>query len=178
MTDVFFLNFNAVGFLVTASFAVLTSLFLVFLRNASGATRHLGMALLSMGLVNTAYVVSSTLYFQTAAYHRWFTIAGALFAATFVIQFILQFPNEVGKKLRFWALTTHGLYSLVIVIVFGIESLSAEYIYHFDGHYWDFKLDAMSANIATIATRYITITNITTVSTSRTGAGTDITVNI
>lgn len=152
-----YLNFYSIGALIATAFTLFLSLFLLSIKDKSKASFHLGMVFVAMFFMNSAYMVAGAFYDQWAIYHRWFTVLGSLWGISHATMFFINYPVANEKKwssILFYAKIA-GV--AIATIYFAFATFSADTIYHFRGHYWDFEAETLSRNIAIMIVTYILI---------------------
>lgn len=125
-----------------------SSRFCFSIPNRSKAAFHLGLTFFFSGFSALAYFFSGSIYHPYAAFHRYFTIFFTGAAAIHTAQFFLCFPNDDTPRFRKTLGYVLWGFLLLMLFTFISKSTHAGYIFHFDGHYWDFRLDAFSGKIA------------------------------
>ncbi len=145
MLEQAYFNFFALGSLIPAVFVALAAMFLWQIRERSHSTLMLAIAFSTMLLFYLPYFPSALFYESSMAYHRWFTVAFVLTAGSFFAQFMFAFPALTQPRLAKGFL--FGMLGIAILWtgVFVYATLNAPRVYHFDGHYWDFDVERMSA---------------------------------
>lgn len=145
MLEQAYFNFFALGSLLPAVFVALAAMFLWQIRERSRSTLMMAIAFTAMVLFYLPYFPSALFYESSMAYHRWFTVAFVLTAGSFFAQFMFSFPELTQPRLaRGFLIFMLGV-AVVWTSVFIFATLNAPRVYHFDGHYWDFDVERISA---------------------------------
>jgi len=130
-TQMFFANFHVLGSAIACVFTLLGALFLFTIPNRSKASFHLGMGLLSMGVLTLGFLFTYSTYDSVSAFHRWLTVGAVFPAAIHTCQFLFNFPEPWKPKLaRVILIVQYAAYA-VIFGLFIFKSLSADRIYFF-----------------------------------------------
>ncbi len=150
-----YLTFFSIGSLIPIIALGYITIFLFAIPRKSDSTKHLAYGYLLMAIFNFAYLISSSLYIPEAAYHRWLTVAVIIPAEIHFNMFILHFGGFRRPRFaRYFMIVQYAL-SLAITTLFCWKTYTAPKIFHFDGHYWDFDADRISAIIGIIIIFYI-----------------------
>ncbi|TFH39290.1 MAG: hypothetical protein E4G96_09275, partial [Chrysiogenales bacterium] len=157
LTDIIYLNSFSLGSFIAVVFFLMSTFFLLTVKNKSMATRQFGMAYLWMGIFNIGYLVSATVYHPLAAYHRWWTVFTILAAEANFITFFFYFPNEKAPRVAKAVLYLSYFIAIACTVAFAVTSLGADKVYFFSGHYWDFNAEAISKTIGLIIIAFIII---------------------
>ncbi len=139
-----YLNLFSIGYLISFLFYGVAAYYCLSIPKRSVAARHLGIALALGAVASAAYFFSATLYSPVTAVHRYFTIACVMGLLAHITSFLLCFPEDHSPKIRrrlLWGMQT---VIALIVVAFVIKSTTADRVFHFYGHYWDFALDKFS----------------------------------
>lgn len=138
-----YLNYM-ICWLILLIFYCVSARFLLTIKNRSRAAFHLGILLLFGAGAAFAFFISGCVFHPLAAMHRYFTIAFVMAASIHTAQFFLSFPTDDFPRFRRGLLLAEWLMLVLIVLVFISKSLKTNYIFYFNGHCWDFQLDALS----------------------------------
>jgi len=152
-----YFTFFSIGSLIPVIFHLLITFFFFTIPGKSRATFHIAMGYLFMTLFNFAYVISSSLYHPSAAYHRWLTVGVIILGETHFNMFMLHFGGFRYVRFARAFLAAQYLVSLVITALFCRYTLHASKVFHFDGHYWDFDADRISALIGVVIMVYLLV---------------------
>ncbi|MCX7678013.1 MAG: ATP-binding protein [Spirochaetes bacterium] len=152
-----YFTFFSIGSLIPVLALGYIAYFLIVIPKKSTSTIHLAIGYLLMTIFNFAYFISSSFYHPLAAYHRWITVAVIIPAEIHFNMFMLFYGgfHRRGFAKIFFAL--QYAISIAITVVFIIKTFTVRKIFHFDGHYWDFDADKLSALIGIIIIFYILI---------------------
>jgi len=143
-----YMNFFTIGALIAFIMYLLAALFLLTIPKKTSATFHVGLTLLIMSFLCLGYFIAAFFYVESAAYHRWLTVASSLFAAIPAMQVFFHYPVLIKPKLARIIQIIQWVYNIAIVGYFIQATYGAPTVYHFDGHYWDFDRDKPSAFVA------------------------------
>ncbi len=153
----FFLNFYSLASIIAFLFMGIIAIFLVSVKNKSLSTLHLMIAYMCMTVFQAAYLFTAIYYDSFAAFHRWVTVLIVFLALLHMTQFFLRYPANFNKKLaNIYLMVQYGL-AFVLTIIFIVHTYTAQRVYHFDGHYWDFDAEAVSRLIAVFIVLYYVI---------------------
>ncbi len=145
MIESFYSNFFSVGALIPTLFFVFISLLYISIPNKSRATRHIGIAYVSLAFFNFGYFIAASFYHPLAAYHRWLTVGSILIVETHINMFMFYLFEE---KSRFFGKILMGIqYAVVIAttIAFVFVSRASGIIFKAGAHHYDFNADSFSA---------------------------------
>jgi len=132
----------------------------VFFLKISGKTRstfHIGMAFLYQVFFNLAYFIAGSFYHPYAAYHRWLTVGVIMISEAhynMCFYYIDEKSDEFKGKIL---LAAQYLVSTAVFLIFVIKTASADKVFLFAGHYWDFDADAISKIIGIIIQLYLVL---------------------
>ncbi len=152
-----YLTFFSIGSIIPVIGLGYITIFLFAIPKKSDSTMHLAYGFLLMTIFNFAYLISSSFYAPMAAYHRWLTVAVIIPAEIHFNMFLLYYGGFSQLRLARWIMVIQYAISLTITVLFCIATYHAPKIYHFDGHYWDFDADRISALIGMIIIFYLLI---------------------
>ncbi len=152
-----YFTFFSIGSFIPVIFHLLVTYYFFSIPGKSRSTFHLAMGYLFMMIFNLAYVLSSSILHPASAYHRWVTVGVILLAETHFTMFMLNFGGNNRPVLSRIFLTAQYCISVIITAVFCLVTWSAEKVYHFDGHYWDFAADKISAVIGLVIMGYLVV---------------------
>lgn len=152
-----YLTFFSIGSLIPVIALGYITIFLFAIPKKSDSTTHLACGYLLMTIFNFAYLISSSLYVPAAAYHRWLTVAVIIPAEIHFNMFLLYFGGFSRQRLARWFMFIQYAVSVTITLLFCIATSHAPKIFHFDGHYWDFDADQISALIGIVIMFYLLI---------------------
>lgn len=142
------LTYFSIGSLIASLMIFLGGLLLLSLPKKSTATLHLGLMLLFLALFSSGYVFASSFFDNRAALHRWITVAFVFPAIVHMLQFFFHYPALTHPRAAKAFLVIWYAITIGTAVYFFAGTISAPRVYHYDGHYWDFDADAISANVA------------------------------
>ncbi|MCX7632282.1 MAG: SpoIIE family protein phosphatase [Turneriella sp.] len=140
-----YLNFFSLGAFIPFIFTGLVALFLISLKNKSPASVYFAYFATFLALYNFGLVIASWFYHPKAAYHRYVTVSMILLLEIFVVGFFARFPEPRGIKVTNAIMVIQAVLGTLMTLWFFLETRNAPFLYHFDGHYWDFDADPISA---------------------------------
>ena len=127
------------------------------IKDKSRSTKVIANTLFAFGFFVLSYVVASTFYHPFAAFHRWSTVLFVLIVITLFMQAFFEFPEPRHTKLARISLRVMLLITMGFVGWFMAQTLEASFVYHFEGHYYDFDADEASYVISVAIIGYITL---------------------
>ncbi len=136
-----------IGFVFFLSFGAFLSL---AIEKPSSGARYLGLALLFSSLLAFPYIIAHAVYHPMAAYHRWVTVSAALLNPAFFAQFFYHFPHGRPAGWKRGVLAAQLALSAALIAYFVIATYDAPYVYHFNGHYWNFDARGPSTVIGLV----------------------------
>lgn len=139
-----YFNFFTIGALLPAVFSFLAGLFFLTMRDKSPASRNTGIFLILLGFFNAAYMYAAAVYHPVGAFHRWVTVGTILIIEIYITRVFFLFPEPKKLKTGNIIFITEWVVAVIAIAWFFYVSMSADKIYHFDGHYWDFDADFTS----------------------------------
>lgn len=142
--DNLFFNFFALGALLPSAFMFFFAGFFIMIKNKSQATKNLAAGYSVLTFFFFAYFITALIYEPWAAYHRWVTVPTVLAGIVQIIIIGLTYHKSVNKRFVKIVMVTGYVMAAVLTILFYIESLKSDIIYHFDGHYYDFNEEKIS----------------------------------
>ena len=139
-----YLDYFSIGSLISSSFFIIGGMVFFRIKDKSRASRNLGLGLFILGLFVANYMISGSVYHPLAAFHRWGTVLTILPAIAYLNQTFYGFPNE--KAVRFGKILLWAQFFIAVgfTLWFMTQTIDANYVYHFDGHYYDFEADRAS----------------------------------
>ncbi len=155
---IIYLNSFSIGSLIAVTFFIVTSVFLLSLKQKSRATYHLGLAFALLAVFNFGYLISSSVYHPLAAFHRWITVTFILIAEIHGNLFYLCYPEVNYPRFTRWFGRIAYVLMGACILVFFAATLKAERIFLYHGHYWDFNADEISKYIGIVIVANIIIT--------------------
>lgn len=150
-----YFTFFSTGSLIPVIALGYITIFLLAIPKKSYSTTHLAYGYFLMTIFNFAYLISSSVYDTLAAYHRWLTVAVIIPAEIHFNMFLLYYGGFSQRRMARWIMLVQYVISLTITLLFCIATFNAPKIFHFDGHYWDFDADRISARIGIVIILYI-----------------------
>ncbi|MCX7632620.1 MAG: SpoIIE family protein phosphatase [Turneriella sp.] len=152
-----YLDYFTIGSLIPAVFLFICSAVFYKVRDKSRATKIVASSLLLYGIFVSSYIVASTFYHPLAAFHRWSTVGLVLITVAFLTQIFFEFPEP--KNLRLSRLLFRSMIAIALGFTawFMSQTYSAGYVYHFEGHYYDFDADEASYIISLAILAYVFI---------------------
>ncbi|MBR31318.1 MAG: hypothetical protein CMN77_08375 [Spirochaetaceae bacterium] len=150
------LNFHAISSSTATAFTLFASLFfLISVPRRSAATIHLGLGLMFIGIANTAYIFTSTVYHPLAAFHRYLTVCFVPLAAIHFGHFFWNFPNNPNRKIARAVLLIQWSATLSLTGLFIFSTLNGDRWFRFSAHYWDFAEWELSSYIANLIALFV-----------------------
>ncbi|HMV36832.1 MAG TPA: hypothetical protein PKD60_13120, partial [Turneriella sp.] len=152
-----YLDYFTVGSVIPVLFLFICAAVFFQVRDKSRATRVVASALLIYGIFVSSYVVASTFYHPLAAFHRWTTVGFVLLAVTLLTQIFFEFPEPVHTRVAKILARVMTVIALAFAAWFMVQTYDAGYVYHFEGHYYDFDADDASYVISIAILVYVGI---------------------
>ncbi len=150
-----YINFFATAALIATLFNIAVVLYFLIMPKKSKATTDLILIYFFIVFQNIGYLITSSIYHPLSAYHRWLTVFSVIPGLMYIVQFFFHFPEERNTRTARIILAIQWLISIAVNAVFVINSLEADKIFRFDGHYWDFDLDPLSYIVSFVIIGYI-----------------------
>ena len=155
---IIYLNTFSIGSLIAVTFFIVTSVFLLSLKQKSRATLHLGLAFAFLAVFNFGYLICASVYHPLAAFHRWITVTCILLAEIHGNLFYLSYPEvNYPRFTRWYGRIAYVLMGACIIVFFAV-TVRAERVFLYHGHYWDFNADLISKYIGIVIVANIVIT--------------------
>lgn len=152
-----YLDYYTIGSLIPVLFLFISAAMFYQIKDKSRSTKVFANTLFAFGFFVLSYVVASTFYHPLAAFHRWSTVLFVLIVITLFMQAFFEFPEPKHMKLARILLRVFLLITIGFVGWFMAQTLEASYVYHFEGHYYDFDADDASYVISVAIIAYILI---------------------
>ncbi len=137
----FFVTQLSVSSIILTVFALSASLFFLRGENKSSATTQIGFSLMLLALFHFFYFISFSFYHPLTIYHRWFTVTFIFLSQIHMSRFIFQYPDNRNSELSRIIMYLQYAYLVPLIIWYCIYTQSAQHIFRFDGHYWDFSTE-------------------------------------
>ncbi|MDH5719937.1 MAG: SpoIIE family protein phosphatase [Spirochaetia bacterium] len=154
MQDIY-LNSFSIGAIIPFIFTLSVGLFLLKLPEKTTASLYLGRAFFTLAVFNFGYVIAACYYNETAAYHRWITVAAIFPLLLYFTQFFFHYSILRHKKSAKIFLYAQWLIAALATGVFIYFTGISEKIFHPHAQHWDFNADKISSIIAVIIMVYI-----------------------
>lgn len=151
-----YFTFFSIGWLVLSVLFCVILQFCLAIKNKSEATKYLVLFFICAIIMSFSYMLSCSIYYPVSAIHRYFTVFSVLATDIYLCQFFLCFPVESHPRVRKILFAVMWIITLSAIAVFIIGSLDVQKVYHFDGHYWDIKLDDLSKIIGMVILLFVT----------------------
>lgn len=139
-----YFDFFTIAAMIPVIFMATLAFVFISVKKKSKATKQLIISFFFLFVFYLFYFISAVFYHPLAAFHRWVTVAMALYGTLYFSLIIFYFPDErhplFGKIYKLSLLFANS----IIFIAFIIQSLKSETVYKFEGHYWDFEIDFIS----------------------------------
>jgi len=152
-----YFDYYTVGSVIPALFLFICSAVFFQVKDKSRATRVIANALLVYGIFVSSYIVASTFYHPLAAFHRWSTVGFVLLAVTLLAQIFFEFPEPLHTRTAKIIARVMTVIALGFAVWFMTQTWDAGYVYHFEGHYYDFDADDASYVISIAILVYVGI---------------------
>ncbi|HRP68311.1 MAG TPA: SpoIIE family protein phosphatase [Turneriella sp.] len=139
-----YLDYYTIGAMIPVVFLFIAATIFYQIKDKSRATKALADGMLIYGFFVLSYVVASTLYHPYAAFHRWNTVLCVLWVLAVFVRVFFEYPEP--RNTKFGKIL---FYSLLILTAgfaawFVTQTIHANFVYHFEGHYYDFDADVAS----------------------------------
>ena len=152
-----FLDYFTIGSVIPVLFLYICGAAFLQVKDKSRATRMLALGLIVYGTFIAGYVVASTFYHPAAAFHRWDTVGFVLPAIAYLMQIFFEFPEPKATRVAKITMRLMLLVGFGLAIWFMVHTLEVGYVYHFEGHYYDFDADEASYVISLSIFLYVLI---------------------
>lgn len=152
-----YLDYFTVGSVIPVLFLFICAAVFFQVKDKSRATRVVASSLLVYGIFVSSYVVASTFYHPLAAFHRWSTVGFVLLAVTLLTQIFFEFPEPLHTRTAKIIARVMTVIALGFAAWFMVQTYEAGYVYHFEGHYYDFDADEASYVISIAILVYVGI---------------------
>lgn len=139
-----YLDYFTIGSIIPMLFLYVCGAVFLRVNDKSRATRMLASWLVVYGTFIAGYVVASAFYHPKAAFHRWNTVGFVLLAVTFITQLFFEFPEPIHARAAKITARVMILLALAFAGWFMLQTRDVGYVYHFEGHYYDFDADDAS----------------------------------
>ncbi len=145
-----YLDYYTIGSLIPVLFLFISAAMFYQIKDKSRSTKVLANGLLLYGIFVSSYIVASSFYHPLAAYHRWSTVLFVLCVLALLVQVFFEFPFPMHTKLAKIVLRGMLLLSFGFAAWFMAQTTESSYVYHFEGHYFDFDADDASYVISIV----------------------------
>lgn len=152
-----YLDYFTVGSVIPVLFQFICSAVFFRVKDKSPATRVVSSALFIYGVFVSGYIIASTFYHPLAAFHRWITVGFVLISVTLLTRLFFEFPTARAVKWGRIETIAMAVVGLGFAAWFMAQSLEVGYVYHFEGHYYDFDADDASHVISIVILAYVAI---------------------
>lgn len=150
-----YLNFLTFGSMLATSFAFFFMAFLIRIKDKSPYTVALAKTSFYQGFFYMGYFISALIYHPLAAEHRLMTVGFIYPALIYFLQFIVLFPENTWPKVQKAFLYTQWIIGLALLGIFFYITRTADFKFHFTGHYWDYDVEFISKIVAYFIMLYI-----------------------
>ncbi len=148
MQDFLYLNFYTIGSAIPTAFTAIGAVFIFSIKKRSKASTSLGWMMVYLTIFHLGYVFASSLYHPIGSYHRLLTGISILFAVVYITRFFFYFPHEKSPKIGKIIYYSMSVVAILHGIYFTTAVFSAEHIFYFESHYWDFFMPTPSKVVA------------------------------
>jgi tetratricopeptide (TPR) repeat protein/HAMP domain-containing protein len=155
-----YFNFLSFGSMLATSFAFFFFVFLLSIKQKSPYTVALAKTSFYQGFFYAGYFISAMIYHPAAADHRLMTVGFIYPALIYFLQFVFLFPENTWPKIQKSFLVVQWIIGLGLLVIFYYITRTAEYKFHFTGHYWDYDAEFISKIVAYFIMLYIFLTPI------------------
>lgn len=145
-----YLDYYTIGSLIPVMFLFISSAMFYQIKDKSRSTRVLANGLFLYGFFVSSYIVASSVYHPYAAFHRWNTVFAVLSVLSLLVQVFFEFPEPIHTTKAKIILRVMLATSVGFAIWFMIQTVDTSFIYHFEGHYYDFDADDASYLISLV----------------------------
>lgn len=152
-----YLDYYTIGSLIPVLFLFISAAMFYQIKDKSRATKVFANTLFAFGFFVLSYVVASMFYHPYAAFHRWSTVLFVLIVITLFMQAFFEFPDPLHTKIARILLRSMLLVSFGFAAWFMAQTIEASFVYHFEGHYYDFDADDASYVISVAIIGYISV---------------------
>lgn len=139
-----YLDYYTIGSVIPVMFLFISAAIFYQIKDKSRSTRVLANGLLIYGIFVASYIVASSFYHPLAAYHRWNTVLCVLSVLAVLVQVFFEFPHPIHTKFARILLRVMLAIAIGLAVWFMLQTTEASYVYHFEGHYYDFDADDAS----------------------------------
>lgn len=150
-----YLDYFTVGSVIPALFLFICAAVFYQVKDKSLPTRIVSNALFIYGVFVSSYIVASTFYHPLAAFHRWSTVGFVFIAVALLTRIFFEFPEPFHSRIGRLIGRVMIAISLGFTGWFMTQTIDAGYVYHFEGHYYDFDADDASYVISLAILAYV-----------------------
>lgn len=155
--NIIYFNSFSLGSLIAVVFFVLTAIYMLTIKDKSAATFHLGVGYTLMAVFNGAYFIASTVHHPLAAFHRWITVSTILLVIVHIDAFYFYYATDKYRKAaRIFMRASYGV-ALAFTLLFMVTTATADKVFLFSAHTWDFDADRISEIFSLVIILYIAI---------------------
>ncbi len=148
-------NFLTFGSMLATSFAFFFFAFLINIKDKSPYTVALAKTSFYQGFFYMGYFISALIYHPLAAEHRLMTVGFIYPALIYFLQFVFLFPENNWPKLQKGFLYVQWIIGIALLGIFYYITRTADFKFHFTGHYWDYDAEFISKIVAYFIMIYI-----------------------
>lgn len=152
-----YLDYFTIGSVIPVLFLYICGAAFLQVKDKSRATRMLALGLIVYGTFIAGYIVAPTFYHPYAAFHRWDTVVLVLPAIAYLMQIFFEFPEPRATRVAKLTMRAMLLVGFGLAVWFMAQTLEVGYVYHFEGHYYDFDADEASYVISLAIIFYVVI---------------------
>ena len=156
---ILYFNSFSLGSLIAIVFFILTSFYLLSIRKKSEATFHLGVGYALLAVFNFGYFIAASIDHPLAAFHRWITVSTILLVISHFNAFYFFYAadgDRYRKTARVFLRVSYGV-SLALTLLFFVMTATADRVFIFNAHTWDFDADRISEVFGVAIISYIMI---------------------
>ncbi len=150
-----YLDYFTIGSVIPVLFMFICAAAFFQVKEKSRATKVLANGLLIYGIFVSSYIVASMFYHPLAAYHRWSTVGFVLLAVTLLTQIFFEFPEPMYTRTAKILARVSTVIAIGFASWFMYQTSDVAYVYHFEGHYYDFDADDASYVISLAIFAYV-----------------------
>ncbi|AFM12484.1 SpoIIE family protein phosphatase [Turneriella parva] len=150
-----YLDYFTLGSVIPVLFLFICAAVFFQVKDKSRATKVLANGLLIYGIFVSSYIIASTFYHPLAAFHRWSTVGFVLIAVSLLTQIFFEFPEPVHTRVAKILVRAMIAVAIGFATWFMVQTHDSGYIYHFEGHYYDFDADDASYVISIAILVYV-----------------------
>jgi len=155
LADNIYFNFFSIASLIPAVFLGGLAFIFIRIKNKSRQGKQFMVSYILTGIFFFGYFLSASIYHPFSAFHRWITVGTVMYGLLNISLIAYYYPDERGARFSKIYQTFSYIFIPIIVLFFYYTTLNSQKVFHFYGHYWDFKTDSLGKIISLILILYM-----------------------